>query len=91
MSENQIDQTPELAEEVILLRQEVVVLRESIDEFHDNLVHVLRIIADQHLVENSVNAQQGAVVHTNGGIEELTPPPRDTHSGATANSQSLLF
>ena len=40
----------ELTLEVNSLRKEVVVLRESIDEFRDDLIHVLRKIADDNLL-----------------------------------------
>lgn len=40
----------EVSQEIGLLRQEVVVLRESIDEFRDELTHVLRMIRDDNLL-----------------------------------------
>ena len=71
----------ELTLEVNSLRKEVVVLRESIDEFRDDLIHVLRKIADDNLLRFAAFGCRESFAASNyeETPEAVSPSPSDPH------------
>lgn len=91
MKTNQTERTADLGDEVNLLRQEVVVLRESLDEFRDDLVHILRVIADRHLTDSFGYPRESDFGTLPSEFEAVASQSQDSQSAPTGHSQSVLF